>query len=82
MRTRGAWAGKWSLIPLTFLEWCVCVADRSPIDRTMIWAIDLDDGTLIEDLGKNLNRKKSHVYGPLPDMLPCYGGTLQQKQEL
>lgn len=48
----------------------------------MIWAIDLDDGTLIEDLGKNLNRKKSHVYGPLPDMLPCYGGTLQQKQEL
>jgi hypothetical protein len=28
----------------------------------MIWAIDLDDGTLIDALGSNLKREKSPVY--------------------
>ena len=32
------------------------------IIRTMVWAIDLDDGTLIEALGSNLNRQKAAVY--------------------
>jgi chitinase len=28
----------------------------------MVWAIDLDDGTLIEALGSNLNRPKADIY--------------------
>jgi len=28
----------------------------------MVWAIDLDDGTLIEALGSNLSRNKSRVF--------------------
>ncbi|KAI8207622.1 hypothetical protein K4K54_004854 [Colletotrichum sp. SAR 10_86] len=30
--------------------------------RTMVWAVDLDDGTLIEALAGNLSRNKSRVY--------------------
>lgn len=28
----------------------------------MVWAIDLDDGTLIDALGSNLSRPKASVY--------------------
>lgn len=39
----------------------------------MVWAIDLDDGTLINALGKNLNRDKSRVF---PNYIPvCNLGT-------
>lgn len=30
--------------------------------RTMVWAIDLDDGTTIEELGANLDRPKFQTY--------------------
>ena len=28
----------------------------------MVWAVDLDDGTLINALGSNLSRRKASVY--------------------
>lgn len=28
----------------------------------MVWAIDLDNGTTIDELGENLNREKEVVY--------------------
>jgi chitinase len=30
--------------------------------RTLVWAIDLDDGTLIDALGSNMGRPKADVY--------------------
>jgi len=41
----------------------------------MVWAVDLDDGTLINALGANLNRKKAMVFNDTgPGM--CTFGTL------
>ncbi|GKT64295.1 chitinase [Colletotrichum tofieldiae] len=37
-------------------------ANRRCLGGTMVWAIDLDDGTLIGELGANLNRPKAQVY--------------------
>jgi hypothetical protein len=42
-------------------------------DSTMVWAVDLDDGTLIEALGSNLNRPKAEIYEP--HILECNLGT-------
>jgi chitinase len=39
----------------------------------MVWAVDLDDGTLIEALGSNLNRPKAEIYEPR--ILECNLGT-------
>lgn len=41
----------------------------------MVWAIDLDDGTLIGDLGENLNRTKSEDLGDDPPYVPCFGSS-------
>lgn len=38
-----------------------------------MWAIDLDDGTLIEALGENLGREKSSVFPDVPINLPDLG---------
>ncbi len=40
----------------------------------MVWAIDLDDGTLIGALGSNLNRPKATVY-PWKGFPECGLGT-------
>lgn len=32
--------------------------------RTMAWAIDLDDGTTIEELGADLDRPKAPTFDP------------------
>lgn len=37
----------------------------------MIWAVDLDDGTLIDALGENLGREKKKTGKP-PLQLPCF----------
>ncbi|KAJ4194386.1 hypothetical protein NW755_003142 [Fusarium falciforme] len=37
---------------------------------TMVWAIDLDDGTLIEALGSNLEREKSELNPAMPNPWP------------
>lgn len=39
----------------------------------MIWAVDLDDGTLIDALGKSLGRAKKEDLGPSPPFVPCFG---------
>ncbi|GAB0138217.1 hypothetical protein EsDP_00006456 [Epichloe bromicola] len=41
--------------------------------RTMIWAIDLDDGTLIKALGEGLGRNKSTLHELPPYQLPDLG---------
>jgi chitinase len=37
-------------------------ANRRCLGGTMVWAVDLDDGTLINALGSNLGRPKASVY--------------------
>jgi hypothetical protein len=40
---------------------------------TMVWAVGLNDSTLIEALGSNLNRPKAEIYEPR--ILECSLGT-------
>jgi hypothetical protein len=47
----------------------------------MVWAIDLDDGTLIEGLGKGMKRKKSSV-SPPQKVVSCFGSGNIDKDEL
>lgn len=47
----------------------------------MIWAIDLDDGTLIDALGSNLGRDKDSILPDRPYYLPDFG-TDWDKDEL
>lgn len=49
--------------------------------RTMVWAIDLDDGTLIDALGENIGRPKQDTIDEWPLVFPCLG-TEQPKDEL
>ena len=47
----------------------------------MVWAIDLDDGTLIKALGQGLSRKESDVV-PVPKVVNCFGTVWEEKDEL
>ncbi|KAF5635714.1 glycoside hydrolase family 18 [Fusarium sp. NRRL 25303] len=47
-------------------------ANERCLGGTMVWAIDLDDGTLIEALGKGIKRKKAQVSPPQRDVT-CFG---------
>lgn len=47
--------------------------------RTMVWAIDLDDGTLIDALGSNLGRKKNTVLKKLPYYTPDLGTSWEKE---
>jgi chitinase len=40
----------------------------------MVWAIDLDDGTLIDSLGESLGRQKTLTLPELPLTETCFGG--------
>lgn len=40
----------------------------------MVWAIDLDDGTLIDSLGQSLGREKTLTLPELPNIETCFGG--------
>lgn len=46
----------------------------------MVWAIDLDDGTLIDALGENIKRPKESIANISP-YLTCFG-TGELKEEL
>jgi chitinase len=48
----------------------------------MIWAIDLDDGTLINALGSNLDRKKDEVYSNRKYFIPDFGTSWDVTGEL
>ena len=47
----------------------------------MVWAIDLDDGTMIEALGKGVKREKSLVVEPRK-VVDCFGTGGKIKDEL
>lgn len=44
------------------------------MDSTMVWAIDLDDGTLIDSLGESLGRQKTRTLPEIPLAQSCFGG--------
>lgn len=48
--------------------------------RTMIWAIDLDDGQLIKALGSNLNRVAEEILPLPPYVLPCFGTQFEENE--
>lgn len=52
-----------------------------PFDSTMVWAIDLDDGTMIKALSKGMKRKKSLVSPPVR-VIDCFGSGGNGKDEL
>jgi chitinase len=52
------------------------------VRRTMVWAIDLDDGTLLESLGVNLSRNKTQIL-PVPRAsVPDWWWPKEKKEEL
>ncbi|KAF4984917.1 hypothetical protein FDECE_16983 [Fusarium decemcellulare] len=56
-------------------------ANERCLGGTMVWAIDLDDGTLIDALGKGIKRKKSVVVPPRR-VIDCFGTGDNDKDEL
>lgn len=48
-------------------------ANRRCLGGTMVWAIDLDDGTLINALGSNMARPKAEIYPDIPYYTPDFG---------
>ncbi|KAM5523864.1 chitinase [Fusarium oxysporum f. sp. phaseoli] len=56
-------------------------ANEHCLGGTMVWAIDLDDGTLIEALGKGMKRKKSRT-SPPQKVVSCFGTGNIDKDEL
>lgn len=40
---------------------------------TMVWAIDLDDGTLIDSLGQSLGREKTPTFPEESNIQTCFG---------
>ncbi|RGP81325.1 glycoside hydrolase family 18 [Fusarium longipes] len=56
-------------------------ANEHCLGGTMVWAIDLDDGTMIEALGKGMKRKKSLVVKS-PKVEECFGTGGRVKDEL
>ncbi|KAJ4009153.1 hypothetical protein NW752_009451 [Fusarium irregulare] len=56
-------------------------ANEHCLGGTMVWAIDLDDGTMIEALGKGMKREKSLVVEPRK-VVDCFGTGGKIKDEL
>lgn len=52
------------------------------VRRTMVWAIDLDDGTLLEALGANISRNKTQILPYPRASVPDWWWPKVPKQEL
>lgn len=91
MRTGGASEGKSLLLiylsSVLLLNDSLAIATRTRLadiylGRTMVWAIDLDDGTLINALGSNMGRPKTKVYPEPPYYVPDFGTPWDVEEEL
>lgn len=47
-------------------------ADQRCLGGVMVWAVDLDDGTLIKSLS-DTGRDTTIILDDLPDIIPCFG---------
>ncbi|KAM0187753.1 hypothetical protein ACHAPI_010981 [Fusarium lateritium] len=56
-------------------------ANENCLGGTMVWAIDLDDGTMIKALGQGMKRKKAEIMPPLKE-ISCFGTGNNIKDEL
>lgn len=46
----------------------------------MIWTIDLDDGTLTDALGSNVDREKDNILLDTPYCLPDFGSPWEKDE--
>ncbi|KAK2841524.1 hypothetical protein FQN49_006173 [Arthroderma sp. PD_2] len=56
-------------------------ANRRCLGGTMVWAIDLDDGTLVEALGSNLGHEKEPVFLKRPYYTPDLGTSWDKEEK-
>ncbi|KAI1373922.1 glycoside hydrolase superfamily [Hypoxylon crocopeplum] len=56
-------------------------ANQRCLGGRMVWAIDLDDGTLLEALGSVSSRPKQRILPDLPDILPDFESPWPDKDE-
>lgn len=89
MRICDVWGGE-CLLSFTYFVRSLCLflflptklmEGMSMLFRTMVWAIDLDDGSLIEALGSGLSTPKATVRSGETRSIPCLDSDWQEEEE-